>query len=44
MLDAHMDEVGLIITYITDDGFLKFSAVGGIDTSVLMFRRVKVNA
>ena len=43
MLDAHMDEVGLIITYITDDGFLKFSAVGGIDTSVLMFRRVKVN-
>ena len=43
MLDAHMDEVGLIITYITDNGFLKFSAVGGIDTSVLMFRRVKVN-
>ena len=43
MLDAHMDEVGLIITYITDDGFLKFSAVGGIDTSILMFRRVKVN-
>ena len=33
MLDAHMDEVGLIITSVTGDGFLKFKTVGGIDTS-----------
>ena len=32
MIDAHMDEVGLIITNITADGFLKFTTVGGIDT------------
>ncbi|MBE6749922.1 MAG: M42 family metallopeptidase [Ruminococcaceae bacterium] len=43
MLDAHMDEVGLIVTSITTEGFLKFSTVGGIDTAALMFRNVKIN-
>lgn len=43
MLDAHMDEVGLIITSVTEGGFLKFSTVGGIDVSALMFRSVKIN-
>ena len=42
MLDAHMDEVGLIITSVTSDGFLKFKTVGGIDTAALMFRKVKI--
>ena len=42
LVDAHTDEVGLIITSVTADGFLKFSAVGGIDTAVLMFRRVRI--
>lgn len=44
MVDAHMDEVGLIITSVTSDGFLGFSAVGGIDTAVLMFRRVRIGS
>lgn len=42
MLDAHMDEVGLIIKGITDGGFLKFETVGGIDTAVLLSRPVKI--
>ena len=42
MLDAHMDEVGLIITSITEKGFLKFSTIGGIDTSALLFKKVKI--
>lgn len=42
MIDAHMDEVGFIITNITADGFLKFSVVGGIETSALMFRNVRI--
>ena len=40
LLSAHMDEVGFIIKHITDDGFLKFSAVGGIEKSVLCGRNV----
>ena len=43
MIDAHMDEVGLIITSVTSEGFLKFKTVGGIDISALMFRNVKIN-
>lgn len=43
MLCAHMDEVGFIITDITDDGYLKFSAVGGIDSRVIAGRVIKIN-
>lgn len=43
MIDAHMDEVGLIVSYITDDGFLKVHNVGSINEKVLLGRTVKVN-
>lgn len=43
LVDAHLDEVGLIITSIDGDGFLRFKTVGGIDTSALLFRRVLIN-
>lgn len=36
MLDSHMDEVGIIVTYINSDGTLKFGTVGGIDTKVIL--------
>lgn len=42
MLCAHMDEVGLIITGITGDGYLKFDFVGGIDRRVVMGKRVYI--
>ena len=42
MLAAHMDEVGLIVTDITDEGFLRFSNVGGIDRRVLPGKMVYV--
>ena len=42
MLDAHTDEVGFIITSITESGFLKFSTVGGIDTASLINRYVVI--
>ena len=35
LLDAHIDEIGMIVTYITDDGFLKAVACGGVDARVL---------
>ena len=44
MLYAHMDEVGFIITYITDDGMLKFSTVGGIDERVIFGRSVTLQS
>lgn len=42
LLEAHMDEIGMIVTYITDDGFLKVSACGGIDNRVLLAQQVTV--
>ena len=41
MADAHMDEVGFIVHYITSDGMLKFTTVGGIMTGALLARRVR---
>ncbi|MBE6733198.1 MAG: M42 family metallopeptidase [Ruminococcaceae bacterium] len=43
MVDAHLDEVGLIITDILESGFLKFKVVGGINTESLLSRRVRIN-
>ena len=42
MLDAHTDEVGLIVTAITSEGYLHFAKVGGIDTRVIIGRPVRV--
>lgn len=42
MLDAHIDEVGYIVTYITDDGFLVIDGVGGADNRLLLAQEVCV--
>ncbi len=42
MLDAHMDEVGFIVTYITDGGLLRFANAGGINTKSFLGRAVRV--
>lgn len=39
---AHMDEVGLIVTSATNDGFLKFAAIGGVDGLALAGKRVMI--
>jgi len=41
MLDAHMDEIGLIVTGV-EKGFLRFSSIGGIDPRMLPAREIKV--
>ena len=43
MLAAHMDEIGLIITKIEEDGFSRFSTIGGIDQRVLLAQEVIVH-
>ena len=42
MLDAHMDEVGMIVTGFTADGGLTFATVGGVDSRVIIGRKVLV--
>lgn len=44
MLAAHMDEIGLMVTYISDEGFLSVAAVGGVDAAILPGMRVDVHA
>ncbi|MCU0316581.1 MAG: M42 family metallopeptidase [Fimbriimonadaceae bacterium] len=43
MLAGHMDEIGFIIHYISDDGFLHFSPVGGHDPTIPLGQRVWVH-
>ena len=42
LLCAHMDEVGLMVHFIEDSGFLRFVTVGGIDPRTLLAQRVRV--
>ena len=35
MIDAHFDEIGAIVTNVSDDGFLSVCAVGGLDRRTL---------
>ena len=44
MFAAHMDEVGLMITYADNEGFLRFGAVGGINPEVLLGRGFKLES
>jgi endoglucanase len=41
MLDGHLDEIGLIVQYIDDDGFVYFSPIGGWDPQVLVGQRIR---
>lgn len=43
MVCAHMDEVGFIVSGITEDGFVKFKPVGGIDKRILLTQRVVID-
>jgi endoglucanase len=42
MLAGHMDELGLIIRYVDDKGFLYFDTIGGHDLSIISGRRVVI--
>ena len=42
MLNAHMDEVGFVVSHIGGDGTLKMHPVGGVDAAVTVGRRVLV--
>ena len=43
MLAAHMDEIGLMVRYISPEGFLSVAQVGGVDSAILPGLRVDVH-
>ncbi|AKB17721.1 MULTISPECIES: M42 family metallopeptidase [unclassified Methanosarcina] len=43
MLAAHMDEIGLMVRYIDDNGFLRFVGIGGWFNQTLLNQRVVVH-
>jgi putative aminopeptidase FrvX len=42
MLAGHIDEIGVIITYIDDEGFLYIAGIGGWDPQVLVAQRIRI--
>jgi len=42
MLDAHMDEIGLIVSHVEEAGFLRFAPIGGWDTRILPGQAVTI--
>ncbi|MHB9004124.1 MAG: M42 family metallopeptidase [Coriobacteriia bacterium] len=43
MLAGHIDEIGLMVTYIMPEGFLAFKSIGGVDEAILPGMRVDVH-
>ncbi len=43
MLAGHMDEIGFIVHYISDEGMLYFSTIGGHDATIIVGQRVWVH-
>ncbi len=42
MLDAHIDEIGMIVTSVLENGFIKIAQVGGIDPRTVAAQRVNI--
>jgi endoglucanase len=43
MIAAHMDEIGMMVSAITEEGFVKFSRVGGIDKRNVLAQEVTIH-
>lgn len=43
MIEAHMDEIGMMVTNIDEHGFLFFTNIGGIDARILLANEVVVH-
>lgn len=44
LVAAHMDEIGFIVRYVDDRGFLRLQPLGGFDARALVAQRVHVHA
>lgn len=43
MLSGHCDEVGFMVTYINDDGYIYFAPIGGVDVKIVPAKRVCIH-
>ena len=43
VLDAHIDQIGMVVTYITDSGFVKVGNLGGLDRRLLPAQQVVIH-
>lgn len=43
MIEAHMDEIGLMVSNIEEKGFIKFVSIGGIDARTLLSKEVTIH-
>ena len=43
MIAAHMDEIGMMVSVVTDEGFVKFSCIGGIDKRNVLAQEVTIH-
>lgn len=43
MLDGHIDEIGMMVKYIDDKGFLYVQRIGGIDSALVASKRVRIH-
>ncbi|MGN0607468.1 MAG: M42 family metallopeptidase [Oscillospiraceae bacterium] len=43
LIDAHIDQIGMICSYITDDGFIKVGNLGGLDRRILAAQQVVIH-
>ena len=44
LLDAHMDEIAMVVTGVREDGFLTFDSLAGIDRRTILATEVTVHA
>lgn len=42
LLDAHLDQIGFLVTEVLEDGFLRFTSVGGVDPRMLLGAEVEI--
>ena len=43
LIDAHLDQIGMIVTYIENGGFLRVGNVGGLDRRLLPAQQVTIH-